>query len=126
MKVYFLIVGILITLVGLYLLYRRIYFLLHAQSAKGKVVSYEVRSFDDDSQDFYPVIRFSLEDGQEYTFTSVAALNKKQYPEGQEVPILYLPSRPQDAFIHSFLHFWAAPLGFLVLGSAGIATMFVG
>jgi hypothetical protein len=107
MKVYFLIVGILITLVGLYLLYRRIYFLLHAQSAKGKVVSYEVRSFDDDSQDFYPVIRFSLEDGQ-------------------EVPILYLPSRPQDAFIHSFLHFWAAPLGFLVLGSAGIATMFVG
>jgi hypothetical protein len=124
MKMYFFIVGSLIALVGFYLLYRRIYLLLHGQSTLGTVMSYEVRSLDD-SQSFHPIIRFNLEDGQEYTFTSVAALSTKQYPEGQEVPIRYLSSRPQEAFISSFLHFWAAPVACLVLGGAGIAVMFI-
>jgi Protein of unknown function (DUF3592) len=124
MKVYFLIVGSLVFLLGIYLLYRRIYFLIHSQSILGKVISYEARTFDD-SQVFYPVITFMLGNNQEYTFTSVAGSGQKQYPEGHVVTVRYLPEKPQDAFINSFLHFWAAPVGCIVLGSAGIAVLFV-
>ncbi len=124
MKIYFVIVGILIFLLGLYLLYRRFYFLKHSKLAEGKILSYEQRKFDN-SIVYHPVITFKLEDGHISTFTSVAGSGWKQFPEGQTISVRYLPEKPQEAFINSFLHFWAAPVGCMVLGSAGITVMFV-
>ena len=71
MKVYFVIVGMLIFLLGLYLLYRRIYFLKHSALAEGKIVSYERRTLDG-TRAYHPIIRFTLENGHVFTFTSVA------------------------------------------------------
>ncbi len=123
MKVYFFIVGILILCLGLYLLYRRLSFLKKSQLTEGQIISYEARKIKQ-GYVYHPIVSFNLEQAV-YTFISPAARGWKQYPEGHLVPVRYLPEKPQEAFINSFLHFWAAPLGCMVLGCAGIAVMFV-
>ncbi len=123
MKIYFALVGCLILSLGIYLLYRRITFLKKAQSIEGKVISYEARRHKQ-GYIYHPVIQFHVEQNI-YSFTSPAGSGWKQYPEGQAVPVRYHLDNPQNAFIDSFLHFWAAPVGCMVLGIAGVAVIFV-
>ena len=122
MKVYFLIVSTLILVLGFYLLYRRLRFINKSQLMEGEIISYEARRLKQ-GYVYHPVVTFSVEQ-QTYTFTSPAGSGWKQYADGQTVSVRYSPEHPSDAFIDSFLHFWAAPVGCIVLGSAGIAVVF--
>jgi hypothetical protein len=37
--------------------------------------------------------------------------------------VRYLPERPSMVFVASFLHMWAAPLGFAILGAAALLAV---
>jgi hypothetical protein len=124
LRIYFLVVGSLILVWGFWLLYRRLALLTHSKLAKGVVTSYQVRE-SDGTKVYLPVVSFIADDSHTYEFTSVAGGNSRPHPEGHSVPVRYNPTRPNEAFIDSFLHFWAAPLACIVLGVAGVAVIFV-
>jgi Protein of unknown function (DUF3592) len=83
--------------------------------ANGKVVDFEART-DDESVHYFPVVVFADCEGRTYRFTSVAGGAQRRPPLGSRVAVRYLSERPDQAFIVSFLHLWAAPLGLFALG----------
>lgn len=46
----------------------------------------------------------------------VVSFPDRRPPIGSVVNLRYLPEAPEQAFIVSFLHMWAAPVGLLALG----------
>jgi hypothetical protein len=91
---------------------------------QGKVVGHEAREIDD-TKSYLPVVIFHDQTGTEFRFTSVAGRSTRQPEIGAEVPVRYLPSDPRIAYVGTFLYMWAAPLGTMVLGLAGIAALWV-
>lgn len=88
-------------------------------TATGCVVGHEARIFDD-STAHHPVVMFIDAEGKERRFTSVAGGGWPRPAPGAAVQVRYLPVDPGRAYIDSFLHMWAAPLAFAVLGIAGL------
>jgi hypothetical protein len=84
-------------------------------SATGKVVDFETRE-DEGTLHYLPVVVFADREGRTHRFTSVAGGARPRPPRGSLVTVRYRPEHPDQAYIASFLHLWAAPLGMLVLG----------
>jgi hypothetical protein len=78
-------------------------------------VAFERRE-DEDSVYFLPVVEFADSQGAAHRFTAVAGHTERRPAVGSPIAVRYLPSSPEVAFIPSFLHMWAAPLGLFVLG----------
>jgi hypothetical protein len=123
-RLYFILVGSILLLLGLYFLYRRLLLFKNSCLVEGLVVSYLTRD-DDGTTIYYPKVGFTANDGKIYEFVAEAGNSSRPRLESHPVRVRYNPNHPKEAFIDSFLHFWAGPLAFIVLGVASVAVMFV-
>ena len=121
MKTYITFVGTLCLVTAVWLLTRRLRVLIAGRVTEGHVVSHETRE-SEDSLFFLAVVSFIDLQGREHRFTSIAGRSMQSPNIGDRVPVRYLESTPKLAYIGTFLHMWAAPIGFSVLGVAGLAV----
>ena len=121
MKTYFGLIGVACFGLAVYLLSWRLRAQLHGDIATGRVVGHESRT-DDESVSYLPIVEFSDSRGVIHRFTSVAGGSRRSPGVGATVRVRYLPDNPGVAYIQSFLHMWAAPLAFAVLGTAALVA----
>jgi hypothetical protein len=115
MRLYFAFCAAVLIASALWLLLRRLSVAASGRNATGTIVAFETRE-DDGSLHYLLVVTFTDHRGSSHRFTSVAGSSKQLPPLGSSVTVRYLPQSPERAFIVSFLHMWAAPLGMFVLG----------
>ena len=122
MRAYLGLVGSVLLAAGAWLLFRRIALRLRSAVTQGVIITYETRRTED-GEVYLPVVSFQVEGGGAHQFTSVAGSDRRP-TVGSSVAVRYNRVNPADALIDSFLHYWAAPLGLLVLGAAGVWAWF--
>lgn len=122
MNAYLTLIGVGFLILAAVLLVRRWSALWHGASAVGSVQGHEVRTTDEEVY-YLPVVEFTDSTGHRHRFTSVAGGSSRTPVVGTRVRVRYLPSDPKVAYIESFLHMWAAPLGCAVLGVAALAVL---
>jgi hypothetical protein len=115
MRLYFAFFAAVLIGGALWLLLRRVSVASSGRNTTGTIVAFESRE-DDGSVHYLPVVTFTDHRGNSHRFTSVAGSSEQSPPLGSSVAVRYLPQSPEQAFIVSFLHMWAAPLGMFVLG----------
>lgn len=116
MRTYFLLVGIVLLVGAAWLAWRRAVVAWRGEAAVGQVVAFEERRGMEHERHYVPVVSFRDRRGNPHRFTSPAGSADRRPPIGSVVTVRYLPDAPEQAFIVSFLHMWAAPAGMLVLG----------
>lgn len=97
-------------------------FLAEAEHADGVVIDL-YRSRSGDSNTTRPVVRFTAADGEQVEFTSSFGSNPPAYSRGDEVRVLYRPSRPHDAEIDGFFALWGVTS---ILGGIGAVFLIIG
>lgn len=65
---------------------------------------------------YLPVVVFKTPQDLTYTITSKTASRPPAYEIGEQVTVLYLPKRPNDAKIKSFWEIWIPSLICLLIG----------
>ena len=115
MRFYFALVGIACLIAAAFLFVRRFGVALGGTRATGVVVDF-VPSEDDGTVTYSPKVEFHDDQGRKHTFSSGAGGTQKKPPIGSEVMVRYASEAPDRAYIVSFLHMWAAPVAYLVLG----------
>ncbi len=115
MKIYLTLIGIILCLLGVGLVFRRVYTLFAGLSITGTVIDHET-SIMDDSTFYLPIIKFVDKEGSEHIFTSRAGGTDTKPNVGDLVSVKYLASNPKIAYINSFLHLWAGSLVCIFLG----------
>ena len=119
MRLYFAFLAIVLIVGAVWLFLRRWAVAMNGTTASGEVVAFESRE-DDESVHYLPVVTFTDDQGKSHRFTSMAGGTERRPPIGSSVTVRYLPTNPEQAFIASFLHMWAAPLGMLALGVGAV------
>jgi hypothetical protein len=114
-RIYFALLGVALLAGASWLFYRRWRVALHGARTVGRVVAFEQRE-DEGSVYFLPVVEFSDAHAVVHRFTAVAGHTEQRPAVGSPIAVHYLAGSPELAFIPSFLHMWAAPLGLFVLG----------
>ena len=120
MKAYLAFIGLTFVGTACYLLSRRLSTQLHGHGTSGRVVGHESRT-DEGAVFYLPVVEFADAQGVVHRFTSVAGRSRRSPAVGARVRVRYLREDPGVAYIQSFLHMWAAPLAFAVLGIGALA-----
>ncbi len=94
----------------------------HGISTTGRVEGLEYRSDSEGGGAYYPHVRFTAQDRQEYEFTNDNGSNPASFDVGEEVAVLYLPEAPHRASIDAFFSLWVGPIicGVMGLIFAGI------
>jgi hypothetical protein len=118
-RVYFALLAIAFMIAALWLLLRRFAVAATGATASGEVVGFESRE-DDGSIHYLPVVSFTDHRGNSHRFKSVAGTTEQRPPIGSSVRVRYLRASPEHAYIATFLHMWAAPLGLFVLGAGAL------
>jgi hypothetical protein len=121
MRAYFAFVGVAFLGLAVYLLGRRLSAQLRGDVVIGQIVGHESRT-DDESISYLPIVEFADSRGVVHRFTSVAGGSSRSPAVGATVRVRYLADSPGVAYIQTFLHMWAAPLAFAVLGAAALAV----
>src|SRR5687767_8394044 len=121
MWLYFAIVAALLIAGAAWLLVRRLAVAANGMSVTGHVVAHETRE-DEGSLHYLPVVTFIDHHGTQRRFTSVAGGSQPIPPVGAAVTVRFLPEDPSIAYVVSFLHMWAAPVGMFVLGAAAVVA----
>src|SRR5262245_43553993 len=121
MRAYFAFVGVACLGLATYLLSRRLLAQLRGGVATGRVVGHASRT-DEDAVYYLPIVEFSDSRGLSRRFTSAAGSSRRSPAVGATVSVRYLAQDPGVAYIQSFLHMWAAPLAFVVLGAAALVV----
>ena len=119
MRLYFAIVAALLIAGAAWLFVRRLAVAAKGVSVTGHVVAHETRE-DEGTFHYLPVVTFIDHRGTQRRFTSVAGGSQPSPPVGAAVTVRFLPENPSMAYVVSFLHMWAAPVGMFVLGAAAI------
>lgn len=123
MRTYFGILAVVFIAGAVWLFLRRLAVATGGATASGRIVAFETRE-DDGSALYLPIVSFADRQGRSHRFTSLAGGTKQSPPVGSSVTVRYLPSSPEQAFIASLLHMWAAPLAFFVLGIGAMIAYF--
>jgi hypothetical protein len=114
MHYYLLVIAVPLWVMALFLSYRQIAFLLKSRRASGQLSDWKQKAHH-----WYPIVTFTAQDGNTYTATGNAGYDVKPgYKIGSPFPIRYDPANPKVSQVSSILHYWAAPVGFLILASA--------
>jgi hypothetical protein len=119
---YLTVVGIAFLVLATVLLVRRLSALMQGASALGSVQGHEMRRLDE-AVYYHPIVEFNDSSGHRHRFTSVAGRSVKTPEVGTHVRVRYVRNDPNVAYIESFLHMWAAPLGCALLGVAAFAVL---
>lgn len=103
-------------------------FITRASHAEGIVIDLvESQSYSRSSRSYTPtyraVVSFKDAQGKEWKFTSSVSSSSPAYQIEEKVPVLYLPSKEQNAEINTFFSLW---LGHLIFGGLGLLFFFVG
>jgi len=116
--------GTLLLLSAAYQLYQRVHFLLDAEHRQGVVISLDqLAETDTDGNEtnyYYPRIRFEASDGESYEFRSSTGSNPASYTLGDEVEIVFSAQDPHQSLIYSFAELWGAILALSLFGSVCI------
>ncbi|WP_215398526.1 DUF3592 domain-containing protein [Rheinheimera oceanensis] len=97
-------------------------FLKEAAVADGMVVEL-LASRSDNSITYRPVVQFMSEQGQLIEFVSATGSNPASYSQGEQVEVLYLPTRPSDAKINGFFSLWGVAI---ILAAIGAVFFIIG
>ena len=125
MKYYMLAISFPLWGIGLYLLWLRISFLISSTKTEGKLSGWkETGTLGGGLKSYwYPIVSYEASDGKTYEITGVAGSSRKPaYEMGHPFPVLYAPAHPEAGFVFTFLNYWAAPLAFMLLGTASTWT----
>jgi len=114
-RYYFAFLAVLLIVGGAWLWLRRWRVASGGLNAAGRVVGFEERR-DGDGSSWLPVVEFTDRRGVRHRFTAVAGGSERGPPEGSTVTVRYLPEAPEQAFILSWFHMWAAPAALFALG----------
>lgn len=103
------------------LVVRALHFRLRGVLTTGRVVGYRRKrgihgSINSPNAFRAPIVEFSPTPSQVQRFESSLSARYKLYPLGTEVPVRYLPLKPERAEIQNFGTQWFVPLGLGVLG----------
>jgi hypothetical protein len=112
----FLILGLVFLLVGGAFGAYAALFTVGAVTTEGTVI--RLASRPGHSTSVAPVVRFRTEAGQEVEFRHFVYSSLPVYQEGQTVPVLYRPARPDRAIISAFTALWLFPT---IFGGIGFA-----
>jgi hypothetical protein len=112
----FVILGLVFLLVGGTFGAYALLFTSGAQSAEGRVIRLVAKS--PGSSSVAPVVRYRTAEGKEVEFRHLIYSSLPMYREGQTVPVLYRPVRPDRAIINAFSALWLFPT---VFGGIGLA-----
>ncbi len=74
---------------------------------------------------YAPVIRFGTQDGRTVEFES-NMYTPVRYEVGKQVPVVYRPSKPEQAILDTALGTWLIPTAFLVVGVVLIVLGLIG
>lgn len=103
-------------------------FLAEAVSARGTVAALE-RSQNGDSVSYFPLVIFTDEQGETQRFRSSTGRNPAAYGVGEQVEVLYLSNRPDEARINALSSIWGVTIVLGVLGgvffSIGMAMLLI-
>jgi hypothetical protein len=89
---------------------------------KGTVIANEARrDVSDGSTQYFPRFVFATRDGRSISVVSDTGTNPASFREGQTVDLIYIPSHPENARIHSFVQLWFMSLMFAMVGAAALA-----
>lgn len=111
-----LVVGMALTVGGVYLIRFHVELALNGVAAQGEVVGLEVGSSTGSSgrPAYFPVVTFQTAAGEKVTFQHRTGANPPAYQPGQSVPVSYLPDDPHRALIAEGFVNWLLP-GILIL-----------
>jgi hypothetical protein len=122
-------IGLLLLAISGFLVYNHQRFMGSALKGHGEVIRLEYhRSSNGSGGTYYPVVRYTTQDGKEIEFTSSSGSNPASYEEGEKVNVMYNPKNPQEVSLPDFFSQWGAALivGFIgaVFGSVGFGFGF--
>ncbi len=123
------------TYIALFLFYRTTVFVNRAIATTGTVIEHKEtvssssnnRGPSTTTTSYHPVLQFQLPQGGSVKFVSKAGDNSTEDRRvGAKVPILFNPTDPNDAEIHTTVDIWAGPIFLLIFGTiwtgAGVLT----
>ncbi|SKA31774.1 Protein of unknown function [Enhydrobacter aerosaccus] len=110
-------IGVAILGLGAYQTLDTIAFVVRAEHAEARFTGAVARTGGNHGGTFFhPTFEFVTSDGRTIDFTLSSGSTEQPYSAGDHVPILYDPTRPQNAQLISFITLWLIPL---VLDAAG-------
>lgn len=120
MHYYLAIISIPLWGMGLYLLGSRLRLFLTAYRASGTISGVKEVAGVRGRIFHYPIVFFKALDGSEHSIVGATGSSKPSGKLGSTVTVLYDARHPEKAMVHTLMHFWMAPMVFLIL--AGAAT----
>ncbi len=105
-----LVVSLAFLALSAWLTVRRIIVLRSRGQAEGMITEYERRDIDD-STSYHAVVTFVDHLAVRHHFPSSAGHSQPKPLVGTKVPVRYLLRDPEVAFVSTFFHMWAAPVG---------------
>ncbi|MBA3534445.1 MAG: DUF3592 domain-containing protein [Ardenticatenales bacterium] len=120
-------VGMMMSLLGVWLFYRTKLFLARAIPAEGQYVDATwTTSMPSQQQSQVGTIAFQTADGQAIQFNGRLATPFESQKVGRTVRVLYDPANPEDALIDSFIEIWMPSVIFGGVGAGWLlATLIV-
>ncbi len=110
-------VGMLLFVIGIFILIRTRIFMDKAQEVKGTVIRMVYRRDSDGGGGYSPVYQFRTITGQTIEIADGMSSNPPMFTEGQSVDVLYDPENPNRARIKKWSSLYFVPL---LLGGLGI------
>jgi len=92
-----LVMGVLFAGVAAYIFYQDYALEKNGVQVEGTVISLAMSQDDDGSTSYAPVVRFTSQDGREFTIQSNFYSSPPAYQTGQKVSVLYPTDRPGEA-----------------------------
>jgi hypothetical protein len=112
----FLVIGIVLTLLGVWLMQRARAFKRKALAAEGHYVDAMWRTSKVNRYTAYPVVEFQTADGRTIQFEGRVGVPWARGKIGHSVKVLYDPANPEEAVVDSMVEFWSSALIFLAVG----------
>ncbi len=101
-----------------------LYFVDHAELAKGTVTNISTSiDPDDESTSYCPVVEFTTKAGQVVSYDSNVCSSPAAYAVGDKVDVYYDPQNPQNARLNTF---WSQNLSSLSLFCLGLPFLLIG
>jgi hypothetical protein len=119
-------VGLIAFIAGCVMGYQRFMLYHDGVPTQGVIVeNTQSRSKDSDGNmhtSYYPVVEFTVQNGEKYRFTGSTGSDAPDYRTGAKVDVRYDPRNPSSAQISDFAQFWLAPLGVGIFGFLFLAS----
>lgn len=123
--VLFMVGGVAITALGVWLHRRTRSFIRRARRARGRYVTARTASagVEEPRSTSYGVIEFQTESGQTIQFSGRVGTPFEARKVGREVEVLYDPAHPEEAIVSSFVELWFPPLIAYTVGIGWIVAV---